>query len=235
MAETIFKKNSEKQSNSKDISMVKPSTADDGNNQRRKSNKTNNKGNKPVAHKGTIKAPEPRSGGGMATVKEAPDRIEPPEILVSTRHCKVALIMKIIGTQLLLLFFFFGFSFVFGVMGLFQAGAMLIFGLALLVVDILIVALQIYSWRNSEFQIRDNAVVNIRQRLFSKNEAYYSLKKDFDFTVRQGLLGKILNCGTLVMSGPLSLEEEVAITEIPYPRKHLKKLMTMINDLFEEE
>jgi hypothetical protein len=184
----------------------------------------------------SIRAPKPENEEPLQVTKESleDDKVNPPEILASTRRCIGAMILKMVSFSVLYVIFFVAISYLLSFIP--NTGAILtVLGISILVLEIVTIWVIYDAWRYSEYQIRENAFVSIRKFIFWKNENYYSFKPDFDFKVRQGLIGKLLGCGSIIMTGPLSVEEPVILKEVPNPDKYLKKLMTMINKMIEKQ
>ncbi|MBN1331371.1 PH domain-containing protein [Candidatus Dojkabacteria bacterium] len=100
--------------------------------------------------------------------------------------------------------------------------------IVLFLIDIFIVAFIFAKWATFYYIIMPKRVV-YRTGFFSSDEKSYSIDNIQKVELRQSLLGKFLNFGTLVIYNPV-LQYDIVLSDISNPRKYLE----IINNLKEE-
>lgn len=97
------------------------------------------------------------------------------------------------------------------------------------VIDILSVLIIFYNWRNTFYKIEpETCEISYARRHLNKNlVSIFTLNENTDSKLVQGYMGKLFNCGNIILTGP-TIEKDVILKDVPNPIQNLENIETMI-------
>lgn len=101
----------------------------------------------------------------------------------------------------------------------------------LAILNFITVFISYYNWRNTYyyFDKKNYEIIFVRRFIFFKRISVYTINENADVKLFQGLLGKILNFGTLKIVGP-TIKEPLYIRNIGEPEKSLAAVEKVIRE-----
>lgn len=97
-----------------------------------------------------------------------------------------------------------------------------VYFIVLSIVEIILVLRITLGWSNEEFEIREESLVH-RRGIFRLKQQTYTLKNLGSVNIYQGLVGKMLNYGNIVLTSPI-LKQDIVLSDIHNPQKILASL-----------
>lgn len=86
----------------------------------------------------------------------------------------------------------------------------------------------ILRWANTSYEITKNGIKK-RTGIIAPDEKTYQCNNIESVTLRQNILGKIANFGTIEIFSPL-LNKRIFLTNVPHPKVCIKAIQQMIKD-----
>ncbi|MBD3329158.1 hypothetical protein GF357_01550 [Candidatus Dojkabacteria bacterium] len=93
--------------------------------------------------------------------------------------------------------------------------ALLLF-ITFILLNIIVLPIMRFNWRHHYYEVTPGRIYYWRREVFSNNYVTYRTDSAGSAKLVQDIIGKILNCGTIVVQGPL-LKDEIFIRNIPNP------------------
>lgn len=90
-----------------------------------------------------------------------------------------------------------------------------VFG-GVLLINIVVLPIMRFNWRHNYYEVTPGRIYFWRREVFSNNYITYRTDSAGSAKLVQDFIGKVINCGTIVVQGPL-LREPIFIRNIPNP------------------
>lgn len=105
----------------------------------------------------------------------------------------------------------------------------LIFFVVLSIIEMACVLQIVLDWSTEEFEIKEGSIVH-RKGIFHLKQKTFTLRNLGSANIYQGLLGKIFNFGTIVITSPI-LKKDIVLPDIHNPQQ----ILLLLEDNIEQK